>query len=540
MAFTPRTWGHQHHRLAPRRQPPRRRAAEPRLERLEDRTVLSTLTVLNNSDSGLGSLRYTIAAARSGDTIIFAPKLLGGQTITLGSELKIGKSLDIEGPGAENLIISGKNASRVFDIQSGTVTIAGMTITDGLANGSSPVLPSEGGGVLNQASLTLSNDVLSNNQAIGDPTVSPAAGGLGNADGGGIANLGALTVTTCQFINNQALGADGSGSSGGTALLPGRGLGAGIYNPAQASVKDSVFAGNVARGGKGCRGNFGGEGVGGGIANPNPTGTLSVIGSTFRDNQAIGGNDNVGDTLPGTAEGGAISSGGASLSVTESTFDHNQAIGGNGNQVTVPEPAILGPNVAIAGAVGILGGIVTIGDSTFDHNQALGGQGAAGSVGGVGVGGGIAVLNFFAPPPPQVVIVTVGGCTVDHNSAIGGPGGSGGNGGNGGDGWGGGFANLLGATLTVSGTTVDHNMARGGHGGAGGNGGNGLGGGLYNDASSTLALTGATVEYNLALGGGNGGLGIGGGVYNNNGVFTPVRTVIKGNHASTSNDNIFP
>src|SRR5271157_4002767 len=100
MAFTPRTWGHQHHRLAPRRQPPRRRAAEPRLERLEDRTVLSTLTVTSSADSGKGSLRAAIAAATPDATIVFAPNV---HNITLTSELTIAKSLDIEGPRANNL-----------------------------------------------------------------------------------------------------------------------------------------------------------------------------------------------------------------------------------------------------------------------------------------------------------------------------------------------------------------------------------------------------------------------------------------------------
>src|SRR6516225_7876229 len=56
----------------------------PVLELLEDRTVLSTLTVLNALDSGAGSLRDAIKAARSGDTILFDSSL-SGQTITLTS-----------------------------------------------------------------------------------------------------------------------------------------------------------------------------------------------------------------------------------------------------------------------------------------------------------------------------------------------------------------------------------------------------------------------------------------------------------------------
>jgi hypothetical protein len=108
----------------------------PRLLVLEDRTLPSTLTVLTNADSGDGSLRAGIADAQSGDQIVFDPSLQG-QTITLTSgELAITKSLDIEGLGADQLAISGNHASRIFDISGGvTVTLAGLTITDGLALG---------------------------------------------------------------------------------------------------------------------------------------------------------------------------------------------------------------------------------------------------------------------------------------------------------------------------------------------------------------------------------------------------------------------
>jgi len=46
----------------------------------ERRDLLSTLTVMNNLDSGTGSLRAEIAAAPAADTIVFAPSL-SGQTI---------------------------------------------------------------------------------------------------------------------------------------------------------------------------------------------------------------------------------------------------------------------------------------------------------------------------------------------------------------------------------------------------------------------------------------------------------------------------
>src|SRR5437660_6670918 len=81
----------------------------PRLECLEDRTALSTLTVLNNHDGGAGSLRDAIAQARDSDTIIFDPGLVG-QTIALTTDqLAIKNSVDIKGPGTDKLAISGSD-----------------------------------------------------------------------------------------------------------------------------------------------------------------------------------------------------------------------------------------------------------------------------------------------------------------------------------------------------------------------------------------------------------------------------------------------
>ena len=108
--------------------------ARLRLEALEDRWVPSTLTVTSNLDSGAGSLRADIAAAHNGDTIVFAPSLVG-KTITLTSgELLIKKSLTIAGPGTGELTVSGNNMSRVFELSSKTkpqVTVSGLTVSNG-------------------------------------------------------------------------------------------------------------------------------------------------------------------------------------------------------------------------------------------------------------------------------------------------------------------------------------------------------------------------------------------------------------------------
>ncbi|MGA2706514.1 MAG: hypothetical protein ABSH35_36330 [Isosphaeraceae bacterium] len=564
-----------------RRSSHRRRSTVFRLERLEERTVLSTLTVLNSLDSGAGSLRVTIAAASPGDTINFVKSV---KTITLSTELVINLTpgqapLDIEGPGPKKLKISGNDASRVFDITGGTVTIAGLTIADGVTDGKTLDSPGLGGGILNLGDLTLSNDIVSNNQALGTTHIDN--GFPGGARGGGVHNEGTLTVNACQFLNNLARGADGN-----SGPVAGVGAGGGIANGRNAesvTVIDSEFDGNVAQGGSGGNnGSFAGLGFGGAIVN---SGKLTVTGSTFSHNQAIGGNDNVGPLAAGAGGGGAIGSGNSAgtkpvvLNVDHSIFDHNQAVGGTGNSVpsgAPSPPASLAPNVGDGGAIQIVQGSGLITGCTLDHNSALGGQGATGSAAGNGVGGAMYVGGVLSS-----VGVTVIDCTVEHNAALGGPGGPGD--GDGGDGLGGGFANvspLRSATLSVSSTIVDHNKARGGDGCGGANGGDGDGGGLYNDSRSTLRLTDTTIDGNLALGGftllGTGGDGLGGGLYNDagsslvlssatvkdnfalggfglagfgqgigGGVYTLVTfssdssTVIKKNHASTSNDDIF-
>jgi hypothetical protein len=527
-----------------RRSSHRGRSAVFRLEHLEDRTVLSTFMVSNLADSGADSLRQAIidANANTGaDVINFASNLQGTIKLTSG-ELAITGDLTIyNGPGAKTLAVSGNDLSRVFNVGTGvTATIDGLTITHGLANGSTSDSPSTGGGMLNSGTLNLINDVLSDNQAVGAKGASPG-NFQGGALGGAIGTFGSLTVTACQFTNNQALGkSDVNGSSAGAAVAGAIYI-AGASSPI-VTIKESLFDGNVARGGnRGNRGNttdsLAGLGHSGAIYNGS---TLSVVDSEFRNNQAIGGNDNGGKSFIGLGTGGAIGMGGPNASLTVGldvsgcTFDHNLAMGGNGNTGS----GSFGPNMASGGAIQIAQGSGDISNSTFDHNQAIGGQGADRSGGGSASGGGLFVFALR-----DNVNVTVSGCTIGYNAAIGGLGGAGGDGG---DGLGGGIAianaNHM-ATLNVDSTTINGNLALGGFTLLG-TGGDGLGGGLHKDAASSLVLTSATVKENFALGGfglAGFGQGIGGGGYAPGTLFSfDDATVIKKNHASTSNNDIFP
>ncbi|MFL5244964.1 MAG: hypothetical protein ACJ8FY_22915 [Gemmataceae bacterium] len=528
----------------------------PRLEMLEDRTVPSTFKVTNGLDSGPGSLRQAVLdanAAAGADTIVFN-KSVHGITLTTG-ELAITDDVAIQGPGYRQLSISGNNTSRIFDITSGSVSLSGLTIAQGRADKNAANLQGVGGGILNEGSLTLTDVALTNNRAVGDASVSISAGGYtlnGDGLGGGIFNLGTLAITGSRFEHNRAVGGDNTQAPAPDAVVyPGMALGGAIDNlTGSATIVDSLFNDNLAQGGNTNSGEFAGLGGGGAIYNDT---ALTVSGSVFRGNAAIGGNGNVGLIHTGHGVGGAIFSGSvaslfglrtASLNVSDSTFAHNKARGGDGNQTFLPLDFLApvdGPDNGTGGAILVYQGTATITGSRLTHNIAQAGAGGAAQKGSLAEGGGVFILNYIGG-----VTASITNSRIDHNAAIGGAGVNGGNGGDaiaGGVGIGG-LGAFFGApgTLTVTGTTIDHNRVRGGNGDGAGVGGNAHGGGLFIDSDSTVHLIASLIVKNRAKGGAGStpGEGIGGGVYNLGSFLPDAASLIFGNHASTSNDDVCP
>jgi hypothetical protein len=515
------------------------RSVVPRLEALEDRTLLSTFTVLNLNDSGPGSLRAAVASGD--DTIAFAKGLHGTIVLTSG-ELMLNNSVTINGPGANRLAVSGNNSSRVFEVAAGlNVAINGLTITHGSA-------PDQGGGVLNDgANLTLSGDVLSQNTAFESAT--------NGARGGALYSLGGvLTITDSQIIGNQARGATGESAFGD-------GFGGGLYiRGGSATISDSTISGDLARGGDNSSDGYA---AGGGILTAVPTSvsdctisdnvaragdntpdngavgggidiaasSTAITGSTFIGNQAVGGNGGTGSFV-GIAEGGAINSYGA-VSISGSTFDQNQALAGsNGNSGV----STFGPFVdyGFGGAIANTEGTISITGSGFSHNQAVGGNDSISTdqtdfaaVGGAEGGALYSEVGSTA---------TVAGSTFDHNLAQGGNG----NSGNGavvlvGEGLGGAIAAGYGGdffgpnTLTVSDSILTQNDAQGGNNNSGtasvaGLVGAGVGAGIANYQGGTATISDSDLALGRASGGrhntagGAGavfaGLGAGGGIFN--------------------------
>ena len=129
------------------------------LASVPQRANATTRTVTSLADSGTGTLRDTIAASAANDSIVFS--VTGTITLTSG-ELVIGRNLTITGPTG-GVTVSGNNASRVFNIQTGTVNLSNLTLINGNPFGG------VGGGIYNHngANLTLNNCTISGNFSCG-------------------------------------------------------------------------------------------------------------------------------------------------------------------------------------------------------------------------------------------------------------------------------------------------------------------------------------------------------------------------------------
>lgn len=338
----------------------------------------ATITVLNNNDSGAGSLRQIIGSAGSSDIIVFASSL-SGSTITLTTgQIPINKNLTIDGSSLSlPITISGNGASRIFNIGVYTVTLDSLVLDDGYVSGS----PAEGGAIYNSGSLTLRNGTFTKNHTDGGQSKGGAIYNGNTLDiqqctfdgnratsnwsnGGAIFNAGTLTVTSSTFSNNTA--ASDFPSYGGA-----------IYNSGSLTVTDSVFSGNSAD-------DYGGAiyidtgysatfancilknnhaGIGGGIMN---YGTLTMTDCTIGENNTVhvmGGGIN--NSLDGTA------------TLTRCTITGNSGTGSmggaginNDGKMTLTNCTISGNVTNVDGGGIRSSGILTLINCTITNNTA--------------------------------------------------------------------------------------------------------------------------------------------------------------------------
>jgi hypothetical protein len=395
-----------------------RRPFVPRLEVLEDKSLLSTLTVTNLADSGAGSLRGQLAAAAPGDTIDFASELSG--TIALGSDLTLDRNvtvmgnLDAAGNPLVTLTRSGRDWSTDLIVNPGvTASVSGLTLTGASEHA-----------VFNRGSLTLSRVVVTGN-LIGEHDPSRHSAGP-------VYNAGAtLVVQDSRITNNRVQ------TWGYTYTLDGGG--GGIWNAAGTlTVANSTVANNTVW-------QFGTAAtVGGGIANLG--GTATITGSTITGNDAhygagvyssgsgtltvsaslISGNGAPAVFVAGLLGGGIYVEGNGTATITDSTVSGNAALGaGGGIYARGAALALLNSTVANNQAGGDGGGpaqgggifvdwrsAVTVINSTIAGNTARNGYST--------YGGGIYVRSGFPPGPASTLALLNSTVANNHTDGAGG------------------------------------------------------------------------------------------------------------------------
>ena len=152
------------------------------------------------------TLRAAIMEANSlpgADTIILPPGRYelqfpgANEDLAWKGDLDITDDLVITGAGETTTIIGGNHLDRVFDIHSPAhVTLSDLTITNGqlpAIAGHGEDLRGDGGGLLNDGTVTLNNVTFFRNRA-----------GRGGGWAGGFKNLGTATLTHVTFLQNVA------------------------------------------------------------------------------------------------------------------------------------------------------------------------------------------------------------------------------------------------------------------------------------------------------------------------------------------------
>ena len=354
----------------------------------------ATFAVTTTSDSGAGSLRQAILdanAAIGSDSIDF--QVTG--SITLVSALPtVTDNLNVNGPGATLLTISGNSGVPGFTFgPQSTNTVAGVCLANFVQNNNL-----NGGAISNAGTLQLVDCVLTNNQAFGGwggaiynsgylsvirstfvsnsviGDYGTSEGGTGIADGGGGAGMGGalfsasgiVMMTNCTFFGNKAVvGAAGFSSTG---RLPGKGGGVNGGHGAIYSGESGGFggggggAGNQGGGGTGGGGGFGGGGGGGGVQY-GPGGTAGFGGG----NGAAANLYFSGGGGGGGGIGGAIFVNNGTLTMVNCTLTRNLARGGVRSGGGGNGSGIAGAFYKLSGEVTLLNTVIA--DNTSDTSS---------------------------------------------------------------------------------------------------------------------------------------------------------------------------
>lgn len=255
------------------------------------------------NDAPSGAAPGECAAGSGDDTITISAT----GTINLTGMLTIASTnMSIIGPGSNLLTVRRDTGGeyRIFFINAATVSMSGMTITNGRVNVGGGV----GGGLINGGTTTLTDVVVTGNR-----TGNGFAGAPDGGHAGGINNSGILTMTDCVVSDNVTgdgvLGAAGSNGSGGR--------GGGIFNNGTLTMTDCTVSGNVTGNGPQSGGDGGGIFSGG---------IMTLTNVTVSNNRTGGGGFN-------QSHGGGIYFTSGTLTMTNTTVAANISSSGFGEGV---------------------------------------------------------------------------------------------------------------------------------------------------------------------------------------------------------------
>ncbi len=367
-----------------------------RFEALEDRTLLSTITVLGSADGpGVFSpgpnptdttLRGALANAASGDTITFASNLAGdtvdltivGDTSTGNSALLVSNTITID--GISGLTIAASGGMRLFTVATGgNLTLQYVTLSGGQAQGGNGGAPGGNGGapgpsgggsgggaaglggaIFNEGTLVIQNSTLTDNAAQGGNGGAISSGGFDGFGGGG----GGLAANGGDAPNTEAGGAGGGPNGGAAGDVDVFGGGAGGFGGGGGGALDGSGGGGGFGGGGGGGGLIGGGGSGG--FGGGGGGGIGYDGGGFGGFGGGSGGIGTDSGGGGAGLGGAIFNYGGSVILTNDTLTANSASGGTGTVV----------GQGLGGAVFNYNGTITLNNDTVSGNTAAqGGRG---------------------------------------------------------------------------------------------------------------------------------------------------------------------
>ncbi|WP_419607612.1 choice-of-anchor Q domain-containing protein [Thiolapillus sp.] len=245
-------------------------------------TLAATHQVTSVADSGPRTLRAAIAAAVSGDSIIFAPWLYG-ERILLDTPISIDKTLHIKGDmdqdNLADITLDGQDKSQILTIgENGNVTIWSMAFEHGRSDGDGGAihnsgqlylhhttfednLAQRGGAIYSVKKLVIDTSTLRDNVAMqGGGAIqtrlkarfaaipqtyvmnSTFASNRAKIDGGAIRNAGHLTINASTFSHNLAA----TGLTTTTTSTQNRGSAIWTFTTTEYTTKiyDSTFVGN--------------------------------------------------------------------------------------------------------------------------------------------------------------------------------------------------------------------------------------------------------------------------------------------------------